>query len=121
MADPTSSTVIVTAAAGVGLSAIAPQLDGNALFGAIIGAALIAVNQRDMKAWQRLLGLLLSIGAGYVSAAEIVTQTPITRTAPAAFIGAVLVVPVALKALEVIEKTDFASLVPGWLKRGKGE
>ena len=121
MADPTTSTVIVTAAAGVGLSALIPQVDGNALFGAIIGAALIAVNQRDMKAWQRLLGLLVSIGAGYVCAAEIVTQTLITRTAPAAFIGAVLVVPVALKTLEVIDKTDFASLVPSWLKRGKGE
>ncbi|PBK04014.1 hypothetical protein CNQ84_11720 [Pseudomonas abyssi] len=121
MAEPTTSTVVATAVAGVGLSAFIPQLDGNALFGAIIGAALIAVNQRDLKAWQRMLGLLISIGAGYVSAAEIVTQTPITRTAPAAFLGAVLVVPVALKALEVIEKTDFASLVPGWLKRGKGE
>ena len=121
MADPTTTTAVATAVAGVGLAAVAPQLDGNALFGAIIGAALIALNQRDIKGWQRLLGLLVSIGAGYVSAAEIITQTPITRTAPAGFLGAVLVVPVVLKSLEVVEKTDFASLVPSWFKRDKGE
>lgn len=121
MAEPTTSTVVVTAAAGVGLATLMPTLDGNALFGAIIGAALIANAQRDLKAWQRCTGLLVSVGAGYVSAPEIVAQSPITQTGPGGFVGAVLVVPLALKALELIEKTDFAALVPAWIKRGKGE
>lgn len=121
MAEPTTGAVVVAATAGVGLATIMPHMDGNALFGAIIGAALIAMNQRDLKAWQRCAGLLVSVGAGYVSAAEIVAQTPITQTGPGGFVGAILVVPVALKALDLIEKTDFASFVPAWFKKGKGE
>ena len=129
MAEPTSSSVVVaTAAAGVGLATVMPNMDGNALFGAIIGAALIALNQKDLKAWQRLLGLLVSVGAGYVSAGEIVAQTPITQTGPGGFVGAILVVPIALKVLAVVERMELSDvqaflqgMVPSWLKKGKGE
>ena len=129
MAEPTSSSVVVaTAAAGVGLATFLPNMDGNALFGAIIGAALIALNQKDLKAWQRLLGLLVSVGAGYVSAGEIVAQTPITQTGPGGFVGAILVVPIALKVLAVVERMALSDvqaflqgMVPSWLKKGKGE
>lgn len=121
MAEPTTGAVVVAATAGVGLATFMPQMDGNALFGAIIGAAVIAMSQRDLKAWQRCAGLLVSVGAGYVSAPEIVAQTIIKQTGPGGFVGAILVVPIALKALEVIEKTDFASFVPDWFKKGKGE
>ena len=129
MAEPTSSSVVVaTAAAGVGLATFLPNMDGDALFGAIIGAALIALNQKDLKAWQRLLGLLVSVGAGYVSAGEIVAQTPITQTGPGGFVGAILVVPIALKVLAVVERMELSDgqaflqgMVPSWLKKGKGE
>lgn len=129
MAEPTSSSVVVaTAAAGVGLATFLPNMDGNALFGAIIGAALIALNQKDLKAWQRLLGLLVSVGAGYVSAGEIVAQTPITQTGPGGFVGAILVVPIALKVLAVVERMELSDakaflqgMVPSWLKKDKGE
>lgn len=129
MAEPTSTTVVVaTAAAGVGLATIIPSLDGNALFGAVVGSAVIALNQKDLRAWQRVLGLLVAVGSGYVSAAEIVAQTPITKTGPGAFVGAIIVVPIALKVLAVIEKMQLADvqaflqgLVPAWLKKGKGE
>lgn len=129
MAEPTSTTVVVaTAAAGVGLATIIPSLDGNALFGAVVGSAVIALNQKDLRAWQRVVGLLVAVGSGYVSAAEIVAQTPITKTGPGGFIGAIIVVPIALKVLAVIEKMELADvqaflqgLVPAWLKKGKGE
>lgn len=121
MAEPTSTTVVVaTATAGVGLATLVPGMDGNALFGAVIGGALIALNQKDLRAWQRITGLLVSVGAGYVSASEVVAQTPITQTGPAGFVGAIIVVPLALKVLEMIEKNDFASIAPSWLKRGRG-
>jgi hypothetical protein len=129
MAEPTSTTVIVaTATAGVGLATFMPSLDGNALFGAIIGAALIALNQKDLRAWQRILGLLVSVGSGYVSAGEIVAQTPITQTGPGGAVGAIIVVPIALKVLAVIERLELADvkaflqgMLPAWLKSGKGE
>lgn len=129
MAELTSSTVFVaTTTAGVGLTTFMPSLDGNALFGAIIGGAIIALNQKDLRAWQRILGLLVSVGTGYVSAAEIVAQTPITQTGPGGAVGAIIVVPIALKVLAVIERLELADvkaflqgMLPAWLKSGKGE
>lgn len=128
MAEPTTSTVVVTAAAGVGLATLIPTMDGNALFGAIIGGAVIAMNQRDLKAWQRCTALMVSVGAGYVSAGEIVAQTPITQTGPGGFVGAIIVVPIALKVLAVVERLELSDvqaflqgLIPSWLKKGKGE
>ncbi|WP_339511895.1 putative holin [Pseudomonas sp. RL_15y_Pfl2_60] len=122
MPEPTTgAAVVATATAGVGLATLLPTLDGNALFGSIIGAALIALHQREIKPWQRLLGLIISACVGYVSATEIVTQTPITQTGPGGFVGAIIVVPLALKALELIEKTDFSSMLPAWFKRGGGD
>ncbi|MCU1717420.1 phage holin family protein [Pseudomonas sp. 5P_3.1_Bac2] len=124
MTEPTSSSVVLTAAAGVGLSTLLPHLDGNALFGAVIGAALIALKPSDLKSWQRLLGLLVSVGVGYISAEEIVAQTPITQSGPGAFVGAIVVVPIALKVLALIEHLELADLqllLPGWLRKGKGD
>ena len=129
MAELTSSTVFVaTTTAGVGLTTFMPSLDGNALFGAIIGGAIIALNQKDLRAWQRILGLLVSVGAGYLSASEIVAQTPITQTGPGGAVGAIIVVPIALKVLAVIERLELADvkaflqgMIPAWLKSGKGE
>lgn len=110
MADPTTSTaVIATTAAGVGLATLVPWIDVNALIGAIFGAAVVAMTQKDLKPWARLLGLLLSTLGGYISAPEIVAQTVMTQTGPAAAAGAVLIIPLLLKALAQVEKLEFGS------------
>ncbi|WP_157699341.1 putative holin [Pseudomonas sp. M30-35] len=121
MSEPTTGAVMCAAAASVGIAGCMPLIDGNALFGSIIGAALIAMHQSEIKPWQRIIGLLISACVGYVSASEIVTQTPITQTGPGGFVGACLVVPIALKALELIQKTDFSGFLPAWFKRGGGQ
>ena len=121
MAEPTSSSIAAAMAAGLGVASILPGVDGNAMFGAVVGAALIATNRRDIHGWQRLIGLLISAGAGYVSAGEIVEQTPISQTGPGGFIGAVLVVPLALKLLAAVDKINLEKLVADWMKRGRAE
>ena len=106
-------------AAGFGVASIS-GVDGNAMFENRGRAALIA-NRRDIHGWQRLIGLLISAGAGYVSAGEIVEQTPISQTGPGGFIGAVLVVPLALKLLAAVDKINLEKLVADWMKRGRAE
>lgn len=117
MAEPTTTTAVVaTTAAGVGLATLVPWLDMNALIGAVFGAAVVAMTKKDLQPWSRLLGMLLSIIGGYITAPEIVNQTPLTQTGPAAAVGAVLIIPVLLKGLAQVEKWDLATL----LRAGKG-
>ena len=118
------STVTTAPAATIGLSvtmgALLQSIDGPALFGAIVGASIIALNQRDLRPWQRISGLLVSILAGYLFAPEILNHSPLSSTAGAGAIGAVIVVPLALRLAVVIERTDLNSVLPDWLKR-KGD
>lgn len=110
MADPTTSTAtLATTAAGVGLATLVPWMDVNALIGAIFGAAVVAMSQKTLTPWSRLLGLLLSTLGGYISAPEIVAQTAITQTGPAAAAGAVLIIPLLLKMLVYVERLDIST------------
>lgn len=112
MADPTSSTaVIATTAAGVGLASLVPWLDANALIGAIFGAAVVAMTKKELSPVSRLIGLLLSTIAGYISAPEIVAHSWLTQTGSAGAVGAVVIIPLLLKLLAYVEKLDLASLL----------
>lgn len=111
MADPTSSSAVIpAAAAGVGLASLVPWLDVNALIGAIFGAAVVAITKKELKPASRLIGMVLSTLAGYICAPEIVAQTPMTQTGPAGAVGAVVIIPLLLKALAYVEKLDVSKL-----------
>lgn len=109
MAEPASSTTLAVTA-GLGVAASMPFIDGNALPGAALGAALIASTKRDLRWWQRLLSLFISAGAGYVLASE-VNQTPIRSIVAAAFFASVCAVPVALRLSVMAEQLDIASVL----------
>ena len=74
MAEPTSLSG-APLAAGVGLAALLPGVDGNALIGAFAGATLFVVSAKSLPIWQRLVYLLISIIAGYLAASVIVMPT----------------------------------------------
>lgn len=95
-----------------------PFVDGDALLGAVLGATLIASTKRDIRWWQRLLSLILSIGIGYILAPEVIGQTPIKSMAAAAFIAAICAIPLALKVSVWAEQLDIGSLVK---LAGKGD
>lgn len=117
MAEPTTTAGVVAATVtGVGLAAMLPWLDVNALIGAIAGAAVVALHRTDIKALSRILGLVMSAVAGYVCAPELVLQTPINQTGPAAVVGAVVIIPALLRVLTYIEKLDVAQ----WLRNRMG-
>jgi len=109
MAEPASSTTLAITA-GLGAAAFLPFVDGDALLGAVLGATLIASTKCDIRWWQRLLSLLLSIGVGYILAPEVLGQTPIKSMAAAAFIAAICAIPLALKASVWAEQVDIGSV-----------
>lgn len=117
MAEPASSTTLAITA-GLGVAALMPFVDGDALLGAVLGATLIASTKRDIRWWQRLLSLILSIGIGYILAPEVIGQTPIKSMAAAAFIAAICAIPLALKVSVWAEQLDIGSLVK---LAGKGD
>ncbi|MEH6490760.1 putative holin [Halopseudomonas sp.] len=117
MPEPTSSTAVAaTTAAGVTLAAMVPSIDANAVMGAVLGAALVAYNKSELKAWQRIGSLFFSALVGYLMSSELVTQTPVTETGTGAFIGSIIIVPLGIKLMQQIDKFDIASLI----KRGPG-
>lgn len=118
MAEPASSTTLAVTA-GLGVAASMPFIDGNALLGAALGAALIASTKRDLRWWQRLLSLFISAGAGYVLASEVINQTPIRSIAAAAFFASVCAVPVALRLSVMAEQLDIASVLGVFGARGR--
>ena len=81
-----------------------------------LGAALVAYARKELKPWQRLGGLCFSALVGYLMATETVNQTPIKDTGAGAFIGAIVIVPLALKLMEWVDKLEIATL----FKRGNG-
>lgn len=117
MPEPTTSTAAaVVVGTGIGAASLLPGVDGNALMGALLGAALVAYARKELKPWQRLGGLCFSALVGYLMATEMVNQTPIKDTGAGAFIGAIVIVPLALKLMEWVDKLEIATL----FKRGNG-
>lgn len=119
MAEPASSSTLAVTA-GLGVAALLPLVDGDALLGAVLGAVLIASTKKDISWWQRLLSMLLSVGLGYALAPEVVSQAPITSKAAAAFIASICAIPLSLKLVLWIEQFDVGAAlqnaVPGLSK-----
>ena len=110
MADPTSST-ITGVLMGLGLSSAVPIIDGDALFGAVLGAWLVTSTKHNLKAWQRIGSLLLSSGVGYLFAPTAMRLAPVLTSGGAAFACALIVIPVSIKAMVWIERADLIEIL----------
>ncbi len=108
MAEPATTT---TATVGT-LSAMSflPFINGNALLGAVLGAAFIATTEKDLTAWQRLRSMLLSTGIGYLLAPEITSRTMITSDATAALLAAIFSLFILVKAVDWIKKAKLSEI-----------
>ena len=113
MAEPTSLSSAASLAAGVGLAALLPGIDGNALVGAFAGATLFVVSAKSLPVWQRAVYLLISVVAGYLAAPDIARSLPILSTGVAAFVAAAVGITVTLALIEKSRAVDFS-----WLRRG---
>lgn len=113
MAEPTSLTSAVPLAAGVGLAALLPGIDGNALIGAFAGATLFVVSAKALPVWQRMVYLLISVVAGYQAAPDVVHWLPIRSTGVAAFMASAVGITITLALIEKSKGFDLS-----WIRRG---
>ncbi|MDR6711774.1 hypothetical protein J2W83_001368 [Pseudomonas hunanensis] len=103
------------------------NFDGQALAGAILGAWLVSSSKgkawvtirtrRKLSLQQRLLTLLLSAGVGYLFMPLLLSLVPFVSTGVAAFVAAVVVIPISVKVMLWLENADLKEIVQRW-RRG---
>lgn len=109
MAEPTSTTAGV-AAAGIGLAAMLPGIDGNALIGAFAGASFFVLSAKEHPVLIRLAYMAISLIMGYLGAPEITGQTFIQESGVAACIAGAFCVYLLQKTLDQLNKLDLIEL-----------
>ncbi|MGL6349070.1 MAG: putative holin [Aeromonas sp.] len=117
MAEPTSSAVAAFTATGVGLATLLPWIDANALMGAVLGASLVAYSKSDIPPLKRLGALVFSAAIGYLMSGEVLHLLPVQESGTGGFVGAVVIVPFALKVLDYIECADISEIFGKWRGR----
>ncbi|RMT70246.1 hypothetical protein ALP29_03494 [Pseudomonas syringae pv. avii] len=105
MADPTSSAA-TGMLMGLGLGVTLPIIDGEALFGAILGAWLVTSLKKNLKVWQRLGSLIISAGVGYLFAPIALPFASFLTIGGAAFGCALVIIPISIKAVVWVEEAD---------------
>lgn len=116
MTDPTTPTVAITM--GAGAASMLPFVNGDALFGAIIGAAFIAFFSKNLDYKNRLAYFLLSSAIGYLLSPEVVNRTSIDSHATAAFaisLVAIILLQKAMEWLRAATLSEIFSLLSGKL------
>jgi hypothetical protein len=116
MAEPSTTAATVVATTGIGLAAMFPGIDGNALIGAFAGATLFVMSARELTLWVRGAYLLISLIMGYLSAPELVNHLPIQATGVAGFLGGLLCITVTAPLVRRLEGVDLIRLIKGGTK-----
>lgn len=116
MSEPTIATLATSAALGAATAttALLPGIDGNALVGAVAGAALFVTSSRDLPLLRRVIYLVISTVVGYLAAPEVLAHVPLQSTAIAAFLAGALVVTLTVQLIERAKAFDLSTL----LKKG---
>lgn len=105
-------------------------VDSEALFGASLGAWLaytsrrrlkgwlVGNSRRPLKHWQRVCALMLCAGIGYLFAPLILGLAPFLSKGVAAFVAAVVVIPISLKVILWLDEAQLEDLLEKWRKGG---
>lgn len=102
---------LATLYVGLGMAALVPLIDGDALFGALLGGWLVTTTQHQLKAWQRLASLLMSAGVGYLFTPVVQPLLPVLSNGAAAFFCAMLVIPVSVKLMHWTHAADLRDII----------
>lgn len=113
MSEPTIATIATSAALGTATAttALLPGIDGNALVGAVAGAALFVTSSRDLPLVRRVVYLVISTVVGYLAAPEVLAHVPLQSTAIAAFLAGALVVTFTVQLIERAKAFDLSTLI----------
>lgn len=117
MAEPT--TTAAATALTLGAASLLPFVNGNALLGAVFGAALFATTKKDLKPLQRLMTMILATGIGYLLTPEITARSFVSNDATAGMIAAIFSLPIILKIMVWVDQSSLSDI---WNKfRGGGK
>lgn len=116
MPEPTTP---LTIAAGAGLASLLPFVNGDSLFGAVIGAAFIAFYAQNLTYKKRLTSFFFSTAIGYLLAPELIKRSFIDSHSTASFVVAVVAIVLLQKFLAWLEGASLADIFN--LLRGKGK
>jgi len=110
MAEPSTLTATaLNTAGGLSLALLLPYVDATAVFGAFMGAAVVASTKKDVRGWTRVMTFLVSAVCGYFMAPEIINKTIIDQSFTASFVGALMVMPISLTILARIDQFDIGA------------
>ena len=109
MPEPTSSTTVaITASAG--LLSLLPFVNGDALFGAVIGAAFLAYTQVSLNTAKRIFSLMLSVALGYALAPEISSRTNVNSHTVIACFTSMFALPILVKVMSWVNKSTLTEI-----------
>lgn len=112
MSEPAFATLATSTALGTATAttALLPGIDGDALVGAVAGAALFVTSSRDLPLMRRVIYLVISTVVGYLAAPDVLAHVPLHSTALAAFLAGALVVTLTMQLIERAKTFDLATL-----------
>jgi hypothetical protein len=95
---------------GLGIATL-PSIDGEALFGAWLGAWLVTTTHVDFKAWQRIGSWLLSAGVGYLFTPVALPLAPFLTAGVTAFLCALIIIPISIKVMQWVDGAGLGEII----------
>jgi hypothetical protein len=114
MSEPISFSG-VSAAAVLGIAVVMP--DTSAAVGALAGATLWILQQRELGILPRVLYFLISFVVGYANGAEVSHLIGFESAMPGAVIVSALLVIIANTVMAGLKKLDFLDVINAILKK----
>ena len=101
-------------------------MDGNVLFAALLGALLVSAARdrlitnttRRLTLGKRLLLVFVTVGVGHLFEPLVSSLVPLLTRGMAAFVAAVVVIPISLKVMVWLDTLDLRELIQRWRHRG---
>lgn len=105
MAEPSTTAVATSTAAGITLTALFIGLDANTLIGATAGASLFVMSAKELALPVRAVYLLISLFMGYVGGPAVLGHI-FGEPAISAFVFSACVIGLGLKLINSVDEID---------------
>ncbi|EKT4480032.1 hypothetical protein [Pseudomonas putida] len=101
-------------------------VDGNVLFAALLGALLVSAARdrlitntaRRLTLSKKLLLVFITVGVGHLFEPLVSSLVPLLTRGMAAFVAAVVVIPISLKVMVLVDTLDPRELIQRLRRRG---
>ncbi|WP_336331703.1 hypothetical protein [Pseudomonas putida] len=101
-------------------------VDGNVLFAALLGALLVSAARdrlitnttRRLTLGKKLLLVFVTVGVGHLFEPLVTSLVPLLSRGMAAFVAAVVVIPISLKVMVWLDTLDPREIIQRWRRRG---